>query len=73
MESIKPKTAIETLIIINNRRIDAVQDGLRAEKNLIMSRQLQEDICSLIISIKEYNSFLKDVYDDVPDENDQRH
>lgn len=68
MEATKPRTAIETLILVNQRRIEAVEDALRREDNLIMSKQLQEDVCALIVTIKEYNSFLKDIYEGIPDE-----
>lgn len=68
MEKIKPKTAIETLILVNERRVSAVEKALKQEENLIISKQLQEDICALIVTVKEYNSFLNDIYEAVPDE-----
>lgn len=67
---LKPKTAIETLILVNERRIEAVQKALQSEPNLIISSELQEDICALIVTIEEYNKFLKDLYADFPDNAD---
>ena len=73
MEAIKPKFAVETVIKVNEARVEAVKTALKESENLVIPLQLKEDICALIVTVEEYTKFLKDIYEHIPTDADDIH
>ncbi len=73
LDQAKCRKDVETMIKVNDIRIDSVKKILKECKTLIMPQQLIDDICGLIVSIEDYNSVLKDVYKSMPTKDDSFH